>query len=152
MRGESFDAERFGRVMAAEKKIDSKFLRGDRSPMRRFAGDKDVDLVLGNAVNFSTGPAGDNADILRIFRTEIECFHRTAYCLSQFSNQIIPRTENFRSNSDELSFFFKEWLGRFQSKRRGELGVVADFRMKIQRQMRAIERDVVFEREFQLAA
>ncbi len=40
--------------------------------------------------------------------------------------------------------FFQEWLRRFQSERGDELCVVADFRMDIEREMRAIKRDVIF--------
>src|SRR5438552_11252806 len=58
MRGEGLNAERFGRVMAAEKKIDSQFLRGNRSPMRRFAGNEGVDFLLRDPINFRAGSAG----------------------------------------------------------------------------------------------
>ena len=44
----------------------------------------------------------------------------------------------------------KKWLRGFQSKGDDELCVVANFRMDIQRKVRAVERDVVFKGELQL--
>src|SRR5205823_8782523 len=77
MRGQGFDAECFGRVMATEKKIDSEFFRGDRRPMRRFTGNESVDILpvrsktgrgelglRGYAINFSAGAASDDPDVL----------------------------------------------------------------------------------------
>src|SRR5437016_2432030 len=129
MRGERFYAKRFSRVMSAEDKVDSKLLRGDRSPVRCFAGDESVDLpavavfaeaglVRCDTINFRTCAASDDPDVLRILRTEVECLYRTTKHFSQFANQVVPRPGKSRANTDELSFFLKEWFRRFQSQRR----------------------------------
>ena len=88
MCGERFDAERFGRVVPAEKKIDAELFRGNCGPVRRFAGDEGIDLpagalakagvVRGDAMNFAAGGASDDADDFCFWRTEVECFDRAA--------------------------------------------------------------------------
>ena len=81
MRGERFDTEGLGRVMTAEKEINSELFRRYRSPVWRFAGDERVDKVpvrlglLRDAINFAARAAGNDSDMLRIFRPEIESLH-----------------------------------------------------------------------------
>ena len=60
--------------MAAEHKIDSEFFGRDRGPVRRFAGDEHVDLVLRDAVNLATGAAGDDADGRSFLGAKQKCF------------------------------------------------------------------------------
>src|ERR1700704_6452476 len=62
MRRERLHPERFRRVMAAEQKVDAKFLRRDRRPMRRFASDESVDALTRDCVDFGARSAGDKAD------------------------------------------------------------------------------------------
>ena len=69
---ERFDSERFGRVMASEKKIETKFLGCDRGPVWRFTRDKRVDLFLRNAINFRAGPARYDPNVARSFRAKQE--------------------------------------------------------------------------------
>jgi len=76
MRGERFDAERFGRVVAAQKKIDSQFLRGNRRPVRRFACNEGVDFLLRDPINFRTRRAGDDPNPVCFGWSEIECLYR----------------------------------------------------------------------------
>ena len=75
MCSERFYAEHFRRVMSAKQKIHADFVRGHRGPMRRFAGDKRIDLLFRDPVNFRAGSAGHNPDHARLFRTETENFY-----------------------------------------------------------------------------
>ena len=152
MRGEGFHAKCFGRVMAAEKKIDSEFFRGDRSPVRRFAGDKGVDLLLRDPINFRAAGAGNDPNPACFPWSEIEGLDRSAQNSSKLANQFCSRHRLFDSQSNQLPFFFQERLRRFESKRSGKLSVIAYIGMNIERKMRAVERNVVFKRELQLTA
>ena len=78
MCGERFDAERFGRVVPAEKKIDAELFRGNCGPVRRFAGDEGVDLFVRDPMNLAADGASDDADDFCFWRTEVECFDRAA--------------------------------------------------------------------------
>ena len=62
MRGERFHAEGFGRVMAAEQKIDAEFFGCDGGPVRRLARDERVDPFVRHSINFRTGAAGNKTD------------------------------------------------------------------------------------------
>ena len=42
---QGFDAESFSGVMTSEQKVDAQFFGGDRSPVRRFAGNESVDSI-----------------------------------------------------------------------------------------------------------
>ena len=109
--------------MATEQKVDSELLRGDCRPMRRFPGDEGVDILpvrlglRGNAINFSSGAAGDDSNVFWILRTGVECFHGFVKHLSQLANQFLARSRRLCANTDQLAFFFKERLGRSESKR-----------------------------------
>jgi hypothetical protein len=67
MRGQRFDAEGFGRIMAAENQIHAEFFRRDRRPVWRFAGDESVDSFLGHAVNFRARSSCDDSDVAHLF-------------------------------------------------------------------------------------
>src|ERR1700693_506299 len=151
MSRQRFDAEDFGRVMTAEYKIDSQLFGCDRSPMRRLTGDKGVNFRFNQAIDFRSGCASDNPDSSRLARAEIKCLNRTAQNSFQFSDQHASRNRSLRFESDRLSFLLQKSLGGFQANSSRKLRVVADFGMHIERQMRAIERDIVFECDLQLA-
>ena len=51
MCGERFYAKSFCGVMARQQEIDAEFFGSDGSPMRRFAGEKRVDLFARNPIN-----------------------------------------------------------------------------------------------------
>jgi len=78
MRAERFHSKCFGGVVAAEKKVDSQFLRRDRGPVRRLAGDESVDPFAGDVVNLGAGAARNEADRFRLSRTGGKQFYRTA--------------------------------------------------------------------------
>jgi hypothetical protein len=46
---QGFDAESFSGVMTGEQKVDAQFFGGDRSPVRRFAGNESVDSIRRDA-------------------------------------------------------------------------------------------------------
>jgi hypothetical protein len=70
----------------------------------------------------------------------------------QFAIKFIARQRNARLHANQLTFFFEERLIRFKSECCSELRVIAELRMKIERQMCTVNRDVVFKGEFQLPA
>src|SRR6266542_2195851 len=60
--------------------------------------------------------------------------------------------ESARLQSNLLTFFLEERLTRSKSESGCELRIVTNLGMQIERQVCAVERDVVFEGEFQLPA
>src|SRR5215475_7823485 len=150
MCSERFYAEYFRLVVSTEQKIHAKFFRGNCRPVRCFTSDKRVNSFICDATNLRAGSPGHNADHTRLFRTEIKNFHRAIYGRAQFPNQFTARQRRADLQTDRLTFLLQEWLHGFQTERSSELCVVADFRMDIERQMRAVKRNVIFKCEPQL--
>src|SRR5439155_22839803 len=98
------------------------------------------------------GATSRDADRARLLRTKIKTFYRATECFPQFTNEFAAQHRRACFQADRLPFFFQKWLRGFQSKGDDELCVVANFRMDIQRKVRAVERDVVFKGELQLPA
>src|SRR5262249_42746051 len=152
MRGERFYTENFGGVMSTEQKIHAELFSRHGGPVRRFASDKGVDIFLRDPVDLRARAAGHNADHARLFWANIENFYGTIQYTPQFTNEIAARRRDARFQPDRLAFFFQKRLRRFESKRFDELRIVANFRMDIQRKVRAVERDIVFKGNLQLPA
>ena len=152
MRSERSYTEDLRGVMPTEQKIHAELFSGNSRPVRSFASDKGVDVFLPNPVNFRACATCHNADHARLLRAEIEDLYRAIQCRSQFTNEFATRHRRAHFQAGRLAFFLEKWLRRFQSKRRGELCVVANFRMDIQRKVRAVERDIIFKSELQLSA
>ena len=73
----------------------------------------------------------------------------SAFCNLRSSSS---RGNEARASPNHLTFFFEKRLIRFKSECYSELRVIANLGMEIERQMRTVERDVVFKGEFQLPA
>src|SRR5947209_571518 len=116
--------------------------------MGRFTSDEGVDLRFGDAINLGTRGAGDDGNSTGLFRTEIEGFYRAAENGSEFADKNIARHGTVRLEPNRLAFFFQEPFRRLQSQGGGELSIVANFGMHIERQMRTDESDIVFKRDF----
>ena len=116
--------------------------------MRRFACNEGVDLFSSNAVHLRTSAARYDANRMRLLRAEVERLHGAGQHFAQFADELFSWQRSARFQANEFSFLFKKWRGRFQSDRRCQLGVVANLRMDVERKMRAVKRDVVFQREF----
>jgi hypothetical protein len=69
--------------------------------------------------------------------------------LREFARKFVARNRSLRFESDGLSFHFQKRLGVFESQDGRELRVVAEDGMEIERQMRAVEREVVVQRTFE---
>src|SRR6266567_6958567 len=152
MRSQRFHTEHFRGVVSAEQKIHAELFSSNRRPVRSFAGNERVDVFLRDPVNFRAGATGHNANYARLFWTKIKNLYWTAECFPQFTNEIATRDRRARFQADWLTFFFQKWRRGFQSERRDELRVVANFWMDIQRKMCAVERDVFFKGALQLPA
>src|SRR6478752_10288444 len=110
MRSERFNTEYFSRVMSAEQKIHAEFSGGNRRPMRRFTGDECVDPFTCDSVNFRARGSGHNAYRVRLFRTELEKFHRTVQRLFQFTNEFTALQRHAHFQTDRLALLFQERL------------------------------------------
>src|SRR5207248_98240 len=97
MRRERFYAENFGGVMSTEQEIHPKFVGRYRRPMWRFAGDKGVDPLLRNLVDFRAGAAGNDPDCSSFLWTNMKAFTepRSAFCNLRSSSSHGDETRAF---------------------------------------------------------
>src|SRR5437773_1918057 len=151
MRRERFHAENFRGVMPADQKVHAEFFSSYSGPVRSFASNKRVNVFLCDAVDFRTGGASYNADRASLFRTEIKNLYQAVQHFPQFTNEFGARHYYAHFQPDPLVFLLQKWLRRFESQRGDELCIVANFRVNVQRQVRTVERNVIFKRELQLA-
>src|SRR4029453_3858976 len=79
-----------------------------------------------------------------------EGFYGTTQYFLQSAIQFIARQRSAHLQSNLLTFFFEERQSRFKSQCCCKLRIVANLWMEIERQMRAVKRDVVFKGDLQL--
>src|SRR5690348_13674791 len=78
MRDQRFHAKNFRRVMSAEQEIHSEFFGGNSSPMRSFASDERVDILLSDAINLRPAGACHHADDTTLLWAKFKNLNRCA--------------------------------------------------------------------------
>ena len=131
--------------MAAKKNIHAQFFRQRVSPVRAFAGDVGVHALGGGLLQIRAGAAGDNADALADFLAAGNHFRRHAGRALQGDGKIVSRNAGPRFEADGFSVARKKRIQIFQAERRSELSVVAELRMRIEWQVRTINREIILD-------
>ena len=149
MGSQCFDAEGFGGVVPAVEDVDAEFLGHRIGPMRTFAGDESVYAFVGCFFEIASCSACDDTDAAADLGTAGNCQWFRSSGASQARGQFGARNYRLTLKTQELAMIEKERAQFFQSKRRAELGVVAKFGMRVQRQMRAVDGEVVLEQQSQ---
>ena len=67
----------------------------------------------------------------------------------ELREQIVSPQVGLSLQAEKPSFPFEKWPRVIQTKGGGKKSVIADARVEIERQVRAVEREVVIERQFQ---
>ncbi len=93
--------------MSTEQEIHPQFVGRHCRPMRRFAGDKGVDPLLRNLVDFRAGAAGNDPDSSSFLRTEHEGFYATTQRFLQFAIKFIARQRNARLSRQSIDLFLR---------------------------------------------
>src|SRR5207249_7054778 len=110
--------------------------------MRTFAGDERVHAFGGCLLQVTAGTARHHADALANRRTPGNKPRCCAGGAAQSAGQIGARDPSPSLETDELSMIEEKWPQLSQSHRGTKPGVVAQPRVRIQRQMRAINREI----------
>ena len=142
--GEGFDAEGFSGVVAAVENIHAEFLRQAVSPVRAFASDESVHAFGGGFCQFATGPARHDADASAEFRPTRDHEGDGSDGALKAPGQRGQRELGDSHASQELAFLMEEWSGAPQSEGGAKLHVVAQARMDIKGQMRAVDGEIGF--------
>ena len=133
--------------MAAVKDIQAQFLRQRVSPMRPFAGDERVHAFLRGLFQLRARAAGHHADAFacRAASGYHERF-RTGGAL-QSPRQLRERNFGLGLEPDVLAVAEEERAQVLQPERGAKPRVVAQLRMRVQRQMRTVNRQIVFQQQ-----
>ena len=142
---ERLHAERFGCVVAAVKHVQSKVLGQRKGPVWALPGDECVHALIGCRYHFRTRAAGYDTDFAAPCAAAWQHRRLGAGGFCQALGQLRPREVQCAAQADRLTALNKKWLDRLDIKRLAQLGVIAESRMRIQRQVRAVNRPVVVE-------
>lgn len=147
MLGQRFHAKGFRGVMAAIKNVESEFFRQGEGPVRSFARDKSVDAFQRRGFHVSPGAAGDDADAEAFAGAGGDEFWACSEDIGEAAVEFVARHWGEGFETDRLALVNKERFARFQPEPKSgeELDGVAQFGMGIEREMRAIDSEVVIE-------
>ena len=142
--GEGFDTEGFGGVVAAVKDVQAEIFGQGECPMRAFAGDERIHALAGGELEAGARTAGDNADAAAGRRATGEEFRRSTEGLSEAVGEFRAGQGGVGLEADELAFLEEKRLEPPESQSRGESCIVPETRMGIERQMGAVNGEIVF--------
>ena len=133
--------------MAAVENIHAQLLGQRVSPVRTFASNEGVHAFGGGRRQITTGTTGDDADATAYFLSAGNEFRFGPGGALQFLGEF--NAGNFPTclQTDGLPVAGKKWLQIFQAQRGGELRVVAKPGMRIQRQVRTVNGQIVFDEQ-----
>ena len=147
--GEGLHAEDFGRVVTAGVKVEAQFLCHGEMMLAQFTGDEGVDSVGEEVRHGALSTSGQEGDAFRVVASVFNClvgFGKVGLeFLGEFAASAFGRVGN---NGDVLTFVGKKGVDRVQAKGFGKEGVVADFGVAIEREVGAVNGEVVVEGEF----
>jgi len=139
LRSQSFHPKSFGCVMSSIKNVDPEFFGEGVTPMRSLAGDECIDPFRVRLRDFAPRRAGDNTDPVSAMRsTRAEMRSRAEYACEPPS-QFIPGHSRIGAQAERLSFPAEEWLASGESQCAAQTRGVADFRMDVERKVRAVD-------------
>ena len=144
-RAEGFHAERLRRVVAGVDEVHAQFLRGGERPMRALAGQKRIHARCGRLRDFVARSARADAQPPHAFRSARGQMHRRLHRRLDPIDQFAQRDIDLRLHAD-----FEKRRRPLETERPREQRVVAETRMEIERQMRAVDRQSRRHRPLQL--
>ena len=115
--------------------------------MRALTGNKGVHTFTGRQFQISASPAGDNADAAANILAARNNRRRGASCPGKPFRKFSAGNVRVSLQSNGLPVADKKRFQLFQAERGGQLRVVSQFGMRIQRQMGAVNGKVVFDQQ-----
>ena len=147
VRRQRLNAEGFCGIVAAIKNIHSQFLGQGERPVRSLAGDEGVHAFARRLFQSTARAAGHHADAPANLRPAGQQpgrhLQRPAQSLRQFrAFQTSPRLA-----TNESAFFEEKRLALLQSQGGAKPRVVAQARMRVERQVRTVNRQIVLQQQ-----
>src|SRR6185295_10037949 len=138
--------------MTAQPQIHAELFCRYCCPMRRFAGNESVDAFRRDPINLRAACPRNNSDRLRSRRTEVERLDLISYRPFQHRQNRGAVASYAGFYAHHLTFLLKKRISRSKPQSARQQRVVTQSPMNIERQMRAIQREIVLERDSQLSS
>jgi hypothetical protein len=151
MPGESLDAERLGGVVAAVQDVQPEFFGRGVGPVRAFAGDEGVHAFLRRQFELGAGAACHHADATACGRAAGQQFDRVPQNPGEALDQCVARFACAGLESEPRAAVEEEWFEPAKAEGGAEPGVVAELRMRVERQVGAVEGEIGAEQELHLS-
>src|SRR6478752_1835456 len=143
MRGEGLHPECFRGVMTAVEDIKAKFFCECVSPVRTFTGDERVHPFSRGGFQIAARTTRHNADAPTELRTTRDQLWFCARRAGQSRDKFIAGNVRTGLQADGLAVAREKRFEFLETERGGELGVVAEFGMRVEWQVGTVNSDVV---------
>lgn len=124
--------------MAAHEEIEPFFLGFVEGVLLQFAGDERVDSGGAEVRNGALAAAGEDRDAVGIRAAELNGVEGVGKFFAQPGGEGFAVERAGGDDADIVAFVREKSAGRFEAEAAGEEDVVADFRVEIEREMRAV--------------
>ena len=148
-RRQRFDPEGFRGVMASVKDVQAQFLRQRIRPVRPFARDERVHPFRGGDLQLAPRPARHHPDAPASRGAARQKNRRPAQYAGELFRQDAARDAGAGLPAQGPPAFHEEGKDVFKAQRGAKQGVVAQSAMRVQRQMRTVNSQVVFDEQFE---
>ena len=137
MGGESLNAEGFGRVVAGIEEVHAEFFRQGVGVMRAFPAEEGVASQICSLRDFGAGTSAADADLANALRSTRSDVDTSAECMLEIPHQSCARGVKRSGESDGLAFGDESRLAFLNAEEFGELRVVSERCVEIEREMGA---------------
>src|SRR2546423_7783686 len=118
--------------------------------MRRFAGDESIDSLLRHARDLPARAPSNYSHAAHNFGTMRNFLYRSVESFAEPGRQFRKGNCNRCAPAKQRSFLGEKRLRGFNSDCAHQQNIVADFGMRIEREMRTVDGEVVVERDSEL--
>gem|GEM_PF-4678859 len=129
----------FCKVMASIKNIQPQFLRLRVTPVWTLSGEKGIYPRFPDGSHFRSTAPCDHTYHSRFLRTRATHMGWATQDPGNPLRQIIERTREFSTHTQQRAFPLKKWLGILQPKSRSKTRVISQHRMNIQWDVRTVD-------------
>src|SRR2546427_8095466 len=149
MTGQRLDPKRFCRVMTAIENVQAQFFGERKCPMGSFTGDERVHAFKRRLFQLAARAACHYPDVPANVRSSGQQLRGRLQCPVQSPSQFLAFQTRFRFVTNEPAFLEEKRPARLQGQRPAKLRVVAQSRVSVQREMRTVNGQIVFEQQCQ---
>ena len=146
---QGFDAEGFSCVVTAVEDVETKFFRHGVGPVWAFASDEGVHAFVGRFFQIAAGASSDDADATAGFGAAGNDEWFCAGGAMEAGGEFGAGDANLSFEANGLAVIEEERAESFEAEGGAELGVIAEFAVRVEGKMRTIDGEVVPQQQLQ---